>query len=284
MSLISRNLKRKLIDYLFTVFCWLVTLIVGFIFLSIVYSLLHLGLPRFDWTSFVTPLSPSGETGGIANAILGSLLINGCAIVLASVIGILIATYLVEFVSLTRTGKIIRLANDVLLSTPSIIVGLFVYALMVKPMGHYSGLAGITALFMIAMVMVSRGTEDVLYLVSPLLRESALSLGIPRWRFTLSIAYRLVQPGIVTSILLALARIMGETAPLLFTSLNNQYSSWDLRQPMASLPMVIYQYALSPYADWQQLAWSAALLITILILGLNVFLRFFFKKKYAVNV
>jgi phosphate transport system permease protein len=174
----------------------------------------------------------------------------------------------------------VRFANDVMLSSPSIVIGLFVYAVLVRPLGHFSGFAGAAALAIIALPMIVRTTEDVLYLVSPTLKEAAIALGIPRWRVTIFIVYRAARSGIITAVLLATARIAGETAPLLFTALNNQFSSVDMTQPIANLPVVIFQYAMSPYQGWQNLAWAGALLITLAILVINIIARIIAYNKH----
>lgn len=266
-------------DALFTGFCIVVTLLALFFLIAIIWSLVRLGLPGLNLRILTTPTPPPGAIGGLSNAIIGSIIITLIAILLAAPIGILIATYLVEFSRKSQFAKVIRFTNDILLSAPSIVMGLFIYALLVKPLGHFSGLAGAIALMMIAIPIITRTTEDVLYLVSPLLRESALALGIPRWRVTFSIIYKSASQGIITGVLLALARVMGETAPLLFTSLNNQFTSFNVTQPMASLPIVIYRFAMSPYANWQHLAWEGALLITVVILAINLFARYLAAKN-----
>jgi phosphate transport system permease protein len=274
-SLFARQFK----DTLFTGFCIVSTLLALFFLIAIIWSLVRLGLPGINLRLFTTPTPPPGAIGGLSNAIIGSAIITLIAILLAAPIGILIATYLVEFSRKNQFAKVIRFTNDILLSAPSIVIGLFVYALLVKPLGHFSGLAGAIALMMIAIPIITRTTEDILYLVSPLLRESALALGIPRWRVTFSIVYKSALQGIITGILLSLARVMGETAPLLFTSLNNQFTSLNVTHPMASLPVVIYRFAMSPYKNWQHLAWEGALLITVVILAINLFARYLAAKK-----
>ena len=200
------------------------------------------------------------------------------AILIAAPLGILIATFMVEFCGRKRFAKVVRFVNDILLSAPSIVIGLFVYALLVVPMKHFSGLAGAVALAIVALPMIVRASEDVLYLVSPLLRESAVALGLSRWRVTLSIIYRSCKSGLITAVLLALARVFGETAPLLFTALNNQFSSGFMK-PLANLPVVIFQFAMSPYHNWQQLAWSGALLVSLFVLVVNLLARFIVKDR-----
>ncbi len=270
---------RVLKDSIFLVFCCFCFLIVTVFLVSILFTLCKNGAPYISNELFtaVTP-SPGAESGGLLNAIVGSVVMNFIAILLATPIGMLIAIYLVEISRKSALQKIVRFCNDILLSMPSIISGLFIYAILVRPMGHYSAWAGAIALMVIAIPMIVRATEDVLYLASPFMRESAVALAIPRWRVTLCIIFRSLAPGLITAVLLALARTMGETAPLLFTSLSSNYLSFDLSNPMANLPVVIYQYAMSPYQNWQNLAWAGALLITIFILIVNLIARLISKK------
>ena len=184
-----------------------------------------------------------------------------------------------EYSNKSALSKAVRFANDILLGVPSIITGLFVYAILVATLKHFSAIAGVVSLMIIAIPMVVRSTEDVLYLVSPLLRESAIALGVPRWRVTLYIVYRAARQGMITASLLALARITGETAPLLFTALSNNYTSFNLLKPMANLPVVIFRFAMSPYSSWQQIAWSGALLITMFVLAVNLIARLLASRK-----
>jgi phosphate transport system permease protein len=216
---------------------------------------------------------PPGSTGGLLNPIAGSLILTILAVVIGTPIGILAGTYLAEYGRNTRLAQVIRFINDILLSAPSIVVGLFIYEIMVAQMGHFSGIAGAVALAVLVVPVVVRTTEDMLGLVPTQMREAGAALGMPRSLIIQRIAYRAVRAGLVTGVLLAIARISGETAPLLFTSLNNQFWSLDLNAPMASLPAVIFQFALSPYADWQQLAWTGALIITVAVLGLSILAR-----------
>jgi phosphate transport system permease protein len=222
---------------------------------------------------FTEMTPPPGANGGLLNAIVGSLLMVGVAVALGTPLGILAGTYLAEYGRYGRFASVVRFVNDVLLSAPSIVVGLFVYEIVVAPLGHFSGYAGALALALIVIPVVVRTTEDMLLLVPDQLREAAAALGMPRAVVVTRIAYRAARAGMVTGILLAIARISGETAPLLFTALNNQFFSLDLTQPMASLPAIIFQFALSPYADWQQLAWTGALIITLAVLALSVTAR-----------
>jgi phosphate transport system permease protein len=248
---------------------------VGLFFLpEILGTLLLKGLPAINWQLFTadTP-PPPGAGGGLRNAIVGSLLMTSIAIAVATPVGILAGTYLAEYAGATRLADAARFINDVLLSAPSIIVGLFVYTALVVTAGHFSAWAGAAALGLIALPVINRTTQDMLGLVPNALREAAAALGAPRWKVMVSVTYRAARSGIVTGVLLATGRIAGETAPLLFTVLNNQFFSSDLGAPMANLPVVIFQFATSPYDDWQKLAWGGALLITAAILGLNIVAR-----------
>lgn len=274
---------RKFANRCFTIYCMSMAAIGVAVLLLILYTLISRGWAHFNLALFTQNTPSADATGGLANAIVGSLILSGIGIVIATPLGILIATYLVEYAQKTRFSKMVRFVNDILLGVPSIITGLFIYAIVVSTMHHFSALAGIISLTIIAIPMVVRSTEDVLYLVSPLLRESAIALGIPRWRVTVFIIYRAAIHGMITASLLALARITGETAPLLFTALSNQYMSFNLLKPMANLPVVIYNLAMSPYASWQQLAWSGALLITLFVLAINLIARYIAKPANKAN-
>jgi phosphate transport system permease protein len=217
---------------------------------------------------------PPGNSGGLLNAIYGSLLMTGIGIAVGAPIGILAGTHLAEYGRGTRLSTVIRFVNDVLLSAPSIIVGLFIYELLVVRMGHFSAFSGAIALAVIAIPVTVRTTEDMLNLVPQGMKDASTALGVHHWRTVTSVIYPAARSGILTGLLLAVARISGETAPLLFTALNNQFWSTNLNAPMANLPVVIFQFALSPYKDWQQLAWSGALLITLAILALSILARF----------
>jgi len=222
---------------------------------------------------FVQMTPPPGSSGGLLNAIAGSLMMTVIATLVGTPTGILAGTFLAEYARGSRFAEAVRFINDILLSAPSIIIGLFVYQAMVVRMGHFSAWAGAMALAIIMVPVVVRTTEDMLRLVPSALREAAAALGTPKWRVIVTVTYRAAMQGMVTGALLAIARISGETAPLLFTALNNQFWSTDLNRPMANLPVVIFQFALSPYADWQVLAWGGALLITVAILVLNITAR-----------
>jgi phosphate transport system permease protein len=239
----------------------------------ILWTLLYNGLSSIDPALFTEMTPPPGEAGGLLNAIFGSVVLTVGAVVLATPIGMLAGTYLAEYGKQGALAQVVRFINDILLSAPSIVVGLFVYEAMVARMGHFSAWAGIVALAIIAIPVVVRTTEDMLSLVPGGLREAAAALGSPMWKVIMHIAYRAARNGIITGILLAIARVSGETAPLLFTALNNQFWSTDMNAPMASLPVTIFQFALSPYEDWQKLAWGGALLITVTILILNIVAR-----------
>ena len=222
---------------------------------------------------FTKMTAPPGSPGGLLNAIVGSVIMSVLGMVVGTPIGLLAGTYMSEYGRYSKLTLVVRFINDILLSAPSIIVGLFVYEVMVTRMGHFSGLAGAVSLAVIVIPVVVRTTEDMLRLIPTPLWEAASALGIPRSHYIQKIAYRSARAGLVTGVLLAVARISGETAPLLFTALNNQFWSVDLNAPMASLPAVIFQFALSPYQDWQQLAWTGALIITFVVLMLSIVAR-----------
>jgi phosphate transport system permease protein len=228
---------------------------------------------------FAEMTPPPGGAGGLLNPIVGSLILTILAVAFGTPLGILAGTYMAEYGRYAKLTMVVRFINDILLSAPSIVVGLFVYEIMVATMGHFSGWAGAVALAMIVIPVVVRTTEDMLLLVPNTLREASAALGMPQWLVIKNVAYRAARAGMITGVLLAVARITGETAPLLFTALNNQFFSWNLNAPMASLPVVIFQFALSPYEDWQQLAWTGALLITATVLGLSILARALSAKK-----
>jgi phosphate transport system permease protein len=236
-------------------------------------TLLVNGIGAITPALFAQMTPPPGSSGGLLNAIAGSVLMTLVATLVGTPTGILAGTFLAEYARSSRLGEVIRFINDILLSAPSIIIGLFVYEAMVVHMGHFSAWAGAMALAIIMIPVVVRTTEDMLRLVPDALREAAAALGAPKWRIIVTVAYRAAVQGMLTGVLLAIARISGETAPLLFTALNNQFWSLDLNAPMANLPVVIFQFAMSPYADWQTLAWGGALLITAAILVLNISAR-----------
>ena len=235
--------------------------------------LLWEGLGGLSLSVFTENTPPPGAAGGLLNAIVGSLIITTLAVLIGTPVGILAGTYLAEYGRHDKLSSVVRFINDILLSAPSIVIGLFVYEILVAPVGHFSGWAGAVALAVIVIPVVVRTTEDMLSLVPDTMREAAASIGLPRALMIQRIAYRAARAGIVTGVLLAVARVSGETAPLLFTALNNQFFSVDMGQPMPSLPVVIFQFALSPYAEWQKLAWAGALLITLTVLALSILAR-----------
>ena len=241
--------------------------------------LLYKGVGGLSLSVFTEMTPPPGAAGGLLNAIVGSLIMTILAVVIGTPIGILAGTYLAEYGRHDKLSSVVRFINDILLSAPSIVIGLFIYEIMVAPMGHFSGWAGAVALAVIVIPVVVRTTEDMLTLVPDTLREAAASIGLPRAHMIVRIAYRAARAGIVTGILLAIARISGETAPLLFTALNNQFFSLDMNAPMPSLPVVIFQFALSPYEEWQKLAWTGALLITVTVLALSIIARSLTARK-----
>jgi phosphate transport system permease protein len=236
-------------------------------------TLLYQGLTAIDLAIFTESTPPPGVAGGLANAIVGSLIITGLAVVAGTPIGIMVGTYLAEYGRFTRLAFVVRFVNDILLSAPSIVLGLFIYELIVVSMGHYSGWAGVAALTAIVIPVVVRTTENMLLLIPHTLREAAAALGAPRVLVIRQVTWRAARAGIITGVLLAVARISGETAPLLFTALNNQFWSTDLNAPMPNLPVTIFRMALSPYEDWQRMAWAGALLITMAVLFLSIIAR-----------
>jgi phosphate transport system permease protein len=247
---------------------------IGLVWLaSILWTVLRGGIGAIDLDLFTKMTPPPGSDGGLLNAIYGSAVMTGLATLVGTPVGVLAGTYLAEFGRTSRFAASVRFVNDILLSAPSIIIGLFVYTVMVVRMQHFSALAGAMALAIIVVPIVLRTTEDMLSLVPAGLREAAAALGTPRWKVIVAISYRAALQGMVTGVMLAVARISGETAPLLFTALNNQFWSTDLNAPMANLPVVIFQFALSPYEDWQRLALGGALLITTVVLILNIAAR-----------
>jgi phosphate transport system permease protein len=236
-------------------------------------SLVYQGLSGLSPAIFTQMTPPPGSDGGLLNPIIGSLMLTTLAILIGTPIGILAGTYMAEYGKFTKLTVVVRFINDILLSAPSIVVGLFVYEILVAPFGSFSGWAGAVALALIVIPVVVRTTEDMLSLVPKELRESATALGLPRSHVIGHVCYRAARAGIITGMLLAIARVSGETAPLLFTALNNQFFSLNLNAPISSLPVVIFQFALSPYADWQKLAWIGALIITFAVLALSITAR-----------
>jgi len=241
--------------------------------------LLYKGLDAISWSMFVQSTPAPGSPGGLANAIVGSLLMVAACTLVSTPVGILAGIYLSEYGHDSKFAALTRFVTDIMLSAPSIVIGLFVYALVVVPMGNFSRWAGSIALGLIALPVVVRTTENMLRLVPSPLREAATALGAPKWKVSTAVVLRASSSGVVTGILLAIARVSGETAPLLFTALSNQFMSTDMGTPVASLPVVIYQFAMSPYDDWVSLAWGGALLITIAVLAINVVARVVFRDK-----
>ncbi len=249
----------------------------------ILWTALFNGLAAMNIALFTQMTPAPGENGGLLNAFFGSAVMSLLAIAIGAPIGIAAGTYLAEYARKRAIGETIRFVNDILLSAPSIVLGLFVYTIVVRAMGHFSALAGALALALIVIPVVVRTTDEMLQLVPAAMREAALSLGVPQWKMTMQVLYRSAAPGIVTGVLLALARISGETAPLLFTALNNQYWNADLTKPMASVPVVIFQYAMSPYDSWHSLAWAGAFMVTIFVLLLSLVSRALILRNKVAN-
>ena len=253
----------------------------GMLFLLWILSILFIkGFSAINWATFTasTP-APGSEGGGLANAIVGSMMLVGCCTLISTPVGVLAGLYLAEYGDRSKVAGVTRFVTDIMLSAPSIVIGLFVYALVVAQVQHFSGWAGTIALALIAIPVVVRTTENMLHLVPGSLREAAYALGTPKWKVAFWITLRAAKSGVITGILLALARISGETAPLLFTALNNQFFSTNMNAPMANLPVVIFQFAMSPYDNWVSLAWGGSLLITFAVLGLNILARVVFREK-----
>jgi phosphate transport system permease protein len=274
--------RRKWINFLaMSMACAAMSL--GLVFLlMILWTLLHKGLVALNWTTLSEMTPPPGSSGGLLNAIYGSLMITAVGTLIGTPIGILAGTYLSEYSKRSGGfGSAVRFINGILLSTPSVVVGFFIYAFVVARMGHFSAWAGTLSLAMILIPIVTNSTENMLRLVPASLREASAALGAPNWQTTLMVTYPSAKSGILTGVLLGVARISGESAPLLFTALNNQFWSWNLNKPMANLPVTIFQFAMSPYPDWQNLAWTGALLITAGVLTLNIFARLMLRRTPA---
>ncbi len=265
--------RRRLINRI-NMTASVLTTLAGLFFLAWILTVLVMkGVSVINWDLFAQMTPPPGSQGGIANALVGSLMLTLAAVVIGTPIGILAGTYLAEYGKGGAFPEIVRTINDVLLSAPSIIIGVFVYELIVVRQGHYSGWAGAVALAIIVIPVVLRTTENMLKLVPTQMREAAAALGAPQWMVIMQVVYKAAVAGMVTGVILATARITGETAPLLFTALNNQFWTLNMNEPIANLPVVIFQFAMSPYDDWRELAWAAALLITVLVLGMNILAR-----------
>ncbi|MGA7802849.1 MAG: phosphate ABC transporter permease PstA [Gammaproteobacteria bacterium] len=271
--------RRRFINGLNLTISVLATVFGLFWLVWLLWTLVRQGLPWINWTVLTQPTPPPGSAGGLANAIVGSLMMTVMGTLIGTPMGILAGTYLAEFGRGSKMAPVVRFVNDILLSAPSIILGVFVYEVVVVRMGHFSGWAGALALALIVLPVVVRTTEDMLRLVPDTLREAAAALGAPQWKVIIMIVYRAARAGILTGVMLAIARISGETAPLLFTALNNQFWSSTLNEPIANLPVVIFQFAMSPYDDWQHLAWAGALLITVSILFLNILARVLLRTR-----
>ena len=265
--------RRRLLSRAMMLLCIVAAVSALGVLAAILAELLARGIGALSWAALVEPTPPPGSKGGLANPIIGSLMMTGAAILIATPIGVLTGTWLAEYARTSRTAEVVRFLNDTLLSAPSITIGLYVYAVVVLPAGHFSGWAGAISLALIAVPVIVRTTEDMLALFPDQVREAAMALGMPVWRMIVRVTWRGAAKGIVTGVLLAVARISGETAPLLFTALNNQFTTLDMSGPMPSLPVAIFQFAMSPYKDWQELAWAGALLISASVLFLNIAAR-----------
>src|SRR5258705_3025318 len=261
--------RRRLRSIVVMALCWGAAMLGIGVLVIILGTLVFKGLGGLSVAVFTEMTPPPGSDGGLLNPIVGSLVMTTLGVVIGTPIGILAGTYLAEYGRHTKLASTVRFINDILLSAPSIVMGLFVYTVLVAQMGHFSGLAGAVVLAVLVIPIVIRTTEDMLLLVPDQLREAASALGMPRSLVIRNVAYKAARAGMITGVLLAVARVSGETAPLLFTALNNQFWSLNLNAPLASLPAVIFQFALSPYADWQKLAWVGALIITTSVLGLS---------------
>jgi phosphate transport system permease protein len=270
---------RKRVDRVATVMALLAMVFGLFWLFWILWETVRLGIGGLSVATFTQMTPPPNDEGGLANAIYGSFLMVSLATCVGSPVGVMAGIYLVEFDSKSWLASITRFVNDILLSAPSIVIGLFIYAVVVSRFKSFSGYAGILALSLLVIPVVIRTTENMLQLVPAGLREAAYALGAPKWRVTLSITLKAARAGVITGVLLAVARIAGETAPLLFTSLNNQFWTSSLGDPMASLPVTIFKFAMSPYENWQKLAWAGVFIITMAVLGLNILARLLTRTK-----
>jgi len=270
---LAKYRRRRFRSSITIALCWAASGLGLTILAVILATLLYKGFAGLSPKVFTEMTPPPGSDGGLLNAISGSLVMTFIGVIVGTPIGILAGTYMAEYGRYNKVSAVIRFINDILLSAPSIVTGLFVYEMLVRPMGHFSAIAGAAALAVLVIPTVVRTTENMLLLVPNQLREASSALGLPQSLVIRKVAYKAARAGMVTGVLLAIARVSGETAPLLFTALNNQFWSSDLNAPMASLPVVIFQYALSPYEDWQRLAWTGALLITIAVLTLSIAAR-----------
>ena len=279
----SLQRRRQIVSYVALTLATLATVLGLVCLVWILSTTFFEGMGALNLKLFTEMTPPPGEAGGLLNAFFGSLVMVMMAVAIGSPIGIAAGTFLAEYARDSRIGEIIRFVNDILLSAPSIVIGLFVYELVVRQMGHFSAYAGGLALAFILLPVVVRTTDEMLRLVPDVMREAALSLGIPRWKMVSHVVYRAAKAGILTGVLLAVARISGETAPLLFTALNNQYWTSDLSEPMANIPVVIFQYAMSPYDEWHTLAWAGAFVMTLFVLLLSIVSRMFLNRRKSDN-
>ena len=279
-AVVNNVYRRRLLGHRIGIALSVLAMAVGLGFLLwILETLLVNGFGALSHTLFTMDTPAPGSPGGLRNAIVGSLMMVGLSTAISTPVGILAGIYLAEYGQNNKFATVTRFVTDIMLSAPSIVVGLFVYALVVARVGHFSGYAGTVALSLIAIPVVVRTTDNMLHLVPNSLLEAAFALGAPRWKVSMMVRLRAVKAGVVTGVLLAVARIAGETAPLLFTALNNQFFSLDMKQPMANLPVAIYLFAMSSYEDWRSLAWGAALLVTFSVLLLNILSRTLFRQK-----
>ena len=274
----TRYQRRAIVNVLAKTLATLATLFGLFWLVWILWTTVKFGITSLKPEIFTQMTPPPGQDGGLANAFFGSFVMSGVALLIGAPVGVAAGTYLAEYARNKWWRESIRFINDILLSAPSIVLGLFVYELVVRQQGHFSGWAGALSLSLIVLPVVVRTTDEMLRLVPKAMREAALSLGVPQWKVTMQILYRAAMPGITTGILLALARISGETAPLLFTALNNQYWTNSLNSPTASVPVVIFQYAMSPYEEWHSLAWAGAFIVTVFVLLLSIGSRFILRR------
>ncbi len=275
----SLLLRRRTMEHITVGLAWFATGVGLAVLALILFELLRRGVASLRLETFIKATPPPGATGGLLNAIVGSLVMTGLAILVATPVGVLAGTWLAEYGRESKLASVVRFLNDTLLSAPSIIIGLFIYGIAVQPVGHFSGWAGALALALIALPVIVRTTEDMMSLIPESLREAGMAVGAPRWRVIVTIAYRAALSGISTGVLLAVARISGETAPLLFTALNNQFFASGINQPMSSLPVVIFQFAMSPYDNWKELAWAGALMISVAVLALNIMARWIARRS-----
>lgn len=279
----SLHRRRQIVSYIALTFATLAT-VFGLVWLVwILVTTLMEGLGALNLKLFTEMTPAPGESGGLLNAFYGSFVMVLMAVVIGSPVGIAAGTFLAEYARGSKIGEVIRFVNDILLSAPSIVIGLFVYELVVRQSGHFSAYAGGLALAFILLPVVVRTTDEMLRLVPDVMREAALSLGIPRWKMVSHVVYRSAKAGILTGVLLGVARISGETAPLLFTALNNQYWTADMGEPMANIPVVIFQYAMSPYDEWHTLAWAGAFVMTLFVLILSIVSRTFLNRRKSDN-